>query len=58
MRLGIVMTGTGAFGAANAGVLRLIGERGIEVFSVCGMQDGAWTAALHVAGYDAQGMDA
>ena len=57
MRLGIVMMGTGVCAAANAGVLRLLEERAIEIYAVCGMQDGAWTAALHVTGYDAQGME-
>ena len=57
MRLGIVMMGTGVFAAANAGVLRLLGERAMDIYAVCGMQDGAWTAALHVTGYDAQSME-
>ncbi len=57
MRLGVVMTGTGAFAAANVGVLRLLEERAIEIYTVCGMQGGAWTAALHVAGYDAGRME-
>lgn len=55
--MGIVMMGTGAYAAANAGVLRVLGERAIEPYAVCGMQDGAWLAALHVSGCDAVQMD-
>lgn len=51
------MTGSGAFSAANAGVLRLLGERSLNIHAVCGMQDAAWTAALHAVGYDAQDME-
>lgn len=50
MRLGVVMTGVGAHAAANAGVLRALDERGIEPECVCGMQGGAWTAALFAMG--------
>jgi len=57
MRLGIVMTGTGALAAANVGVLRLISERGIPVHAVCGVQCGAWIGALHAAGYDVRDME-
>jgi len=50
MRLGMVMTGVGAQAAANVGVLRALEERGIEPCCVCGMQAGAWAAALFAMG--------
>jgi len=46
MRLGVVLTGTGAHAAACAGLLRALEERGIEPYCVCGMGGGAWPAAL------------
>lgn len=51
------MLGTGAYAAANAGVLRVLSERAIEPYAVCGMQDGAWMAALHIGGCDAAQID-
>lgn len=57
MRLGIVMLGTGAYAAANAGVLRSLYARGIEPYAVCGMHAGAWTAAQYLSGYDGAEME-
>ncbi len=57
MHLGIVMRGTGALAAANAGVLRLLRERGIGVYAVCGMHFGAWTAMQVACGYGVQEME-
>lgn len=50
VRLGIVMTGVGAHAAANVGVLRELERRGITPYAVCGLQAGAWPAALFAAG--------
>lgn len=50
MRLGILMMGTGAYAAANAGVLQALGLRGMEPYAVCGMGFGAWPAALYLSG--------
>ena len=54
MRLGVVLTGMGAHAAAGAGVLRALEERGIEPHCVCGIDGGAWPAALYAAGRDAK----
>jgi len=54
MRLGVVLTGTGAHAAAGAGVLRALEERGIEPHCVCGIDGGAWPAALYALGKDAE----
>ena len=56
MRLGIVMTGTGALAAACIGAMQELEKRGIEPFAVCGMQSGAWPAALWISGQDADSM--
>lgn len=56
MRLGVVMMGSGAFAAANVGVLCELIARGCEPCAVCGLQGGAWPAALYIAGRDAAGM--
>ena len=53
MRLGVVLTGVGAHAAAGAGVLRALEERGIEPHCVCGMDGGAFAAALYAMGKDA-----
>lgn len=52
MQLGVILTGTGAPGAAGAGVLEALAARGIEPYAVCGMGAGAWPAALYAAGCD------
>lgn len=57
MRLGVIMTGAGAHGAAGIGVLRELARRGLEPFAVCGMQAGAWPAALFCAGTGVRGME-
>lgn len=54
MRLGVVLTGTGALAAAGAGALRALEERGIEPHCVCGVGGGAWPAALWALGKDAK----
>ena len=53
MRLGVVLTGIGAYAAAGAGVLRALEARGIEPHCVCGMDGGAFAAALYAMGKDA-----
>lgn len=57
MRLGIVMAGAGAHAAANIGVLRELERRGIVPYAVCGLQAGAWPAALVAAGMSQQSME-
>lgn len=56
MRLGVVMTGTGAHAAACVGVMKELSLRGIAPYAVCGMGMGAWPAALFAAGLDTQEM--
>ncbi len=53
MRLGVVLTGMGACAAASAGALTWMLDAGAAPFAVCGMQAGAWPAALYLVGYDA-----
>ena len=57
MRLGVVMTGTGAHAAACVGVMKELELRGIAPYAVCGMGMGAWPAALFAAGLDVQNME-
>lgn len=57
MRLGIVMLGTGAYAAANIGVMSALSSRGIVPYAVCGMHFGAWIAAQHLCGYDVHEME-
>jgi len=56
LQLGVILTGTGALGAAGAGVLEALAARGIEPYAVCGMGTGAWPAALYAVGCDAARM--
>ncbi|MDO5377818.1 MAG: hypothetical protein Q4G52_05735 [Clostridia bacterium] len=58
MRLGVIMTGVGAHGAAGIGVMRELERRHLEPFAVCGMQAGAWPAALFCSGAGLCGMEA
>lgn len=51
MQLGVVLTGTGAYGAAGIGVLEALCARQTEPFAVCGLGTGAWVAGLHAAGW-------
>lgn len=51
------MAGAGAHGAAGAGVLRELERRHLEPYAVCGMQAGAWPAALFCAGVSTRGME-
>lgn len=57
MRLGVVMTGTGVHAAAAAGVMAELARRQIEPCAVCGIQAGAWPAALFAAGKDAPDLE-
>lgn len=56
MQLGVVLTGTGIFGAAGIGVLEALEERRIAPYAVCGIETGAWVAALHAVGRNAAQM--
>ena len=57
MRLGVVLTGTGVYGAAGAGVLLELWRRKLEPYAVCGLGSGAWPAALYAAGCNAAQME-
>ena len=57
MRLGVVMAGTGAHAAACVGVMKELSRRGITPYAVCGMDMGAWPAALFAAGLDVRDME-
>lgn len=56
MRLGLVMLGTGAYAAANVGVMQELEERHIMPYAACGMHAGAWPAALYARGMNAADM--
>ena len=56
LRLGIVMAGVGVHAAAHIGLLAELACRGMEPYAVCGMQAGAWPAALYCAGLDMEQM--
>lgn len=57
MRLGVVMAGAGAYAAACTGVMKELQHRGMEPYAVCGLQAGAWPAALYAAGMSIQSME-
>ncbi len=57
MHLGVVMTGAGAHAAACVGVLRELERRGIAPHAVCGIEAGAWPAALFAAGMSMDSME-
>ena len=52
MRLGVVLTGAGAYAACGVGVLEELERRNLLPYAVCGLQSGAWPAALFCAGHD------
>ena len=57
MRLGVVLTGTGVYGAAGVGLLTALWQRNMEPYAVCGIGSGAWPAALYAAGCNAAQME-
>jgi NTE family protein len=50
-RLGLVLSGGGSRGLAHAGVLKALGEHGIEPDCISGTSAGALVGALHLAGH-------
>lgn len=54
MHLGVVMMGLGAHAAVCAGVMEALEARQIVPYAVCGMQAGAWPAAVFLAGRASQ----
>ena len=56
-KVGLVLSGGGARGAAHVGVIRLIEEMGIPVDYVAGTSMGAIIGALYATGYTADEMD-
>lgn len=56
MRLGLVLTGAGACAACGVGVLEELERRNLRPYAVCGLQSGAWPAALFCAGHDRERM--
>ena len=55
-RLGIVLSGGGSRGLVHVGVLKALGEHGIEPEAVSGTSAGAIVGALYAAGYSADEM--
>lgn len=53
---GLVLSGGGSRGVAHVGVLRALGEHGIEVDCIAGTSSGAIVGALHAAGYSPREM--
>lgn len=51
-RLGITLSGGGAFGAAHVGVLQVLEERGIRPGIVTGTSSGALVGSAYAAGFD------
>lgn len=51
-RLGLTLSGGGAFGAAHVGVLQVLEERGIRPGIVAGTSSGALVGAAYAAGID------
>lgn len=49
--VGLVLSGGGSRGVAHIGVLRALGEHGVEVDCIAGASSGAIVGALHAAGY-------
>lgn len=56
-RVGLVLSGGGARGAAHVGVIRLIEEMHIPIDYVVGTSMGAIVGALYAVGYTADEMD-
>lgn len=56
-KVGLVLSGGGARGAAHVGVIRLIEEMGIPIDCVAGTSMGAIIGALYAIGYTADDMD-
>lgn len=56
MRLGLVLCGEGVAAAANAGVLRALAERAVDVHAVSGAGGGAVAAALYALGLSSDEM--
>lgn len=54
--LGVVLSGGGARGLAHVGVLKALGEEGIEPQVLAGTSAGAIVAALYAAGYSPEEM--
>lgn len=57
MRLGVVLTGVGVYGAAGAGVLTELWRREMEPYAVCALGSGAWPTAMFAAGSSASQME-
>ena len=55
--LGLTLGGGGAFGAAHAGVLQVLAERGIRPGIVTGTSSGALVAAAYAAGVDQEAIE-
>jgi NTE family protein len=56
-RLGITLSGGGAFGAAHVGVLQVLEERGIRPGIVTGTSSGALVGAAYATGLDAEAIE-
>lgn len=56
-RLGLTLSGGGAFGAAHVGVLQVLAERGIRPGIVTGTSSGALVGAVYAGGMDGQAIE-
>ena len=57
LRVGVVLGGGGARGAAEVGVLKVIEEMGIPIDYIAGTSIGSIVGGLYAIGYDAQALD-
>lgn len=55
--LGLTLSGGGAYGAAQAGVLQVLAERGVRPGIVAGTSAGALIGAAYAAGFDADAIE-
>lgn len=56
-RLGVTLSGGGAFGAAHVGVLQVLEERGIRPGIVTGTSSGALVGSAYAAGLDGEAIE-
>lgn len=56
-RIGLVLSGGGALGAAHVGVLKVLEEQGVPIDMIAGTSMGAIVGGLYAAGYSANELD-
>lgn len=57
LRLGVALSGGGAFGAAHVGVLQVLEERGLRPGIVTGTSSGALVGSAYAAGLDSEAIE-